>query len=247
MPELKLNTSKVTKVSLIDGGTPITGIAHRTDYKYEEEVGAGKLTGALRKCAHPDTWMSKECILDGELKRADNQANIVAMSTDEWAIFAPLGADRVSESHLNRAIENAKHNKEWHNGLLERRRDYKFKKVADLRAVAKERGIKPLPTRKADLVEALTATDPAPKAGDLKGSRMYYDMMLLLPRNTGDEYGEVVEKLLDAAEHGTLFAANPAGNPFATSIALFDSRDLSDSDAEAIHKIHADIREDTDN
>lgn len=226
--DLHINTSAVVYADLGNGRT-IRGISHRTDYKYEEEMGVGSLASMLRQFAHPDTWIAKESALDGEVSLADTQEPLIAHSTDEWAIF--LASNAVYA--LDRAISDAENNKEIVSGTRYTRWEYECEKVPALRAKAKERGIKPLPTRKAELIDALMDTEVAENT-PLKASRMYYDKFLLLPRNTGDEYGEMVEKLLDAARHGTLHAGSIGNNPFMSSITLYDARDLTEEEVNAI-------------
>lgn len=226
--DLDINTSAVVHTELGNGHT-IRGIAHRTNYKFEEEMGVEKLAAMLRQCAHPDTWIAKESALDGEESLADTQEPLIAHSTDEWAIFLASNTAYA----LDRAIIDAESNKEVVSGTRSKRWGYERENVPSLRAKAKERGIKPLPSRKAELVDALMDTEVAENT-PLKASRMYYDKFLLLPRNTGDEYGEMVEKLLDSARHGTLHAGSIGNTPFMSSITLYDARDLTEEEVDAI-------------
>lgn len=100
--------------------------------------------------------------------------------------------------------------------------------VTELRALAKERGIRPLPRKRADLIEALAAS-MALEDGDLPWPGWFrYGDLLVLRADSGPTQ-RLLLRLMDAVTSGTLGVCSSVANPYSRGIIFYDTRDEPES------------------
>lgn len=228
-------------------GVPLVGISYRCDYRFEEEDGVNKLHEAIRG-EDVNTWrMVPSAQMKVATFRAMNDGGSLIISTDVILNDPPVwGEDIVhsttgwSNTHGSRAaadfpdregvIRNATNPDtydSWWSSQLPYTQgmntELRWKKVPELKELAKAAGISPLPKVKDELIAALQAVD-TPEHPNVWPGWFHYGKTLVLRADRGIAW-HVLGMLADAAEAGEL-AIGGGSQAFSTGIGLYDARDV---------------------
>lgn len=214
----------------------ILGIKYACDARYEEEAGVGKMAATFARTAHPENFMAQEYLKDNPDKSllTTNQSDLLFL--DEFTVG--FGAEVPSRDYSNRLQAELK----WCRSTsaaaelpwrIERR--YAWTSVADLKAAAKARGLKGYSRLKSkELVQLLSRDDLAQENAGKEVTEVtsqpgsfHYGDLLVFERKAG-LFGEVLERLIEAAKEGFL-AVGGGGGPFGGGFTLFDARDLTEA------------------
>jgi hypothetical protein len=195
--------------------TVATGVVYRCDYAGQQEYGIGEVREAL-------------CGTD------PRQVEMLASKSDHVAVFADVNAIAISSRPLSDSTPN------WGDPINGAPDDYAdeytrrlswaqgvtlpwFATVATLRELAKERGVSPIPRKKADLEAAIIAAS-TPSHPDRWPGNFSYGKTLILRADTG-QTADTIAKLADAIETGHLTFGTTSG-PFHRGLFIGDGRDL---------------------
>jgi hypothetical protein len=218
---------------------PIVGIAYGCDYRSEEEAGS---TDLYRKIRGDDPNLWKMRFGSGVHIRKFAGLHALALSVHElaadpvwgqdiriltgtgpWNIAAQAGGrwyDDCYDSHFAYGLH-------YVHGLPGQRLQYRS--VTELRHLAKTFGIRPLPTKKDLLVDAIQSSPAyaASAASPNKWPGWFHNGTTLVLRADRGIVADVLDLLFEASERGT-FAVGGAGgsNPFGSGMAFYDALDV---------------------
>lgn len=220
-------------------GDPIVGLQYSCDYRAEEESGMGKLRKKITGEDERNFGMTEEA------------APYVAWFSDGNGLI--LSTERLDGNEFvwGEEIEsrgwgssNADYANFWKGQmtwrvLQEAGVDY-HATIPQLRAKAKELGIKPLPAKRDELFDALieTLATAAPREENDPGQWpgwFHYGNLLVLRATDDSPTARVLRRLVRAAKDGTLgIGGSGSGNPFARGFFLYETRDETEGMNEQI-------------
>jgi hypothetical protein len=206
-------------------GTFIPGIEYRTDYKYEEEAGIGDLRKAITSENPRRFQMTDDARQNIAIFR---DKNAIAISIRPLADQNPAWGDELFGASDNYANSISKR-LNWTQGL--QFDEWKFS-VAELREKAKSLGVKPLPSKKADLIaaisEALVRSDENRDRPEAFPGEFNYGTTMILSAEGNGATAEMVSRVRQAAEEGYLGIGNASG-PFSSGVLFYDTRDETEA------------------
>lgn len=196
-----------------DGSDKVIGISYGGDFRSEEERGLFTIGEKLKS---------------GEIGKNE----VVVSEENGITTFSIIGLGRSSDFEPRRQ-ENLKIAKDRLNNYTSSDEyDLKWKlrnkSVQALRSEAKNRGIKPIPTAKEDVISAIIADqrDPkklTPSIGEFNNGQV----LVIATKNP--IIAESMKRLKEAHESGTLRMGS-SDNPFSRGIMFYDDRDVSVAD-----------------
>lgn len=215
-------------------GDPIIGLSYQTDYKAEEEWGVADLRKAI---TGPDPIRFAQTPEGAECIRFFSDCNGMVLSTGPRTDAELAWGDPVGE------FGDTRYRGDYEFALFRIAGIDRWTTVPELRAKAKELGVKPLPSRKEDLIAAITGRLSA--TGDSAGlvaPAWFQSGNDLVIRADGDgPAARVVAKLVAAARAGRLGIGDGSG-PFHSGLVLFDAADMTPGQITEIteqHRWHA--------
>lgn len=216
----------VVTIATEDG--PVTALSYRCDFRAEEEWGVAELRKALLASSARRSFQRREAAKNPDYpnpRKRHSQVDHLRVTDDYVAIFVNAEPYR-PEDQIDRALTYIREQTPY---TQTRTSVWEFRRltVAELRAEITRRGLSaPSKARKDDLVTLLVSQAENIRP-NIYPAWFHHGDVLVLPRGAGDAFGEVVDKLIDAAEHGTL-AIGGLGtvNPFGSGLTLYDERDL---------------------
>lgn len=217
---------------------PVRGLTYIADFRAEEEYGSGELRRAFTAASDPASFSHRIAALDPGFRPSGNrrQADFVEVGQDYVALNILPGA-RGQDRQIDQARTHIRTQAPWVREDAQRWR-YERMTVAKLHQVAAEREISiPPRTRKAELVDLISAAT-AVQRPNIHPAWFHYGDVLVLPRGTDDEFGEMVEKMIDAASTGNLIVGGVGRSTFGRGLSLLDGRDLGDTTREQIIDDH---------
>ena len=240
-------SSRTAELALAEnlGGDPILGVQYSCDYRYEEEAGAGTMAELFTRTADTDSFFAQEYLLqDGSkgLIEQTTQAELVLETEELIAFQASHYAHRIPEE-LEAALSYLEKAQRRADGRASFTDSYWHTTAADLKALAKSRGLKGYSKLKRDELVKLNADfdfaekhkDDGPSAVEIISQPGYFhngDILVFQKRDT--LFSEVLSKLVEAARAGYLVVGSGGIDAFGSGFSLFDSRDLTDESMERI-------------
>lgn len=216
-------------------GDPIVGLEYRCDYRAEEEWGMGRLAKTVTGDENRNFGMTEK----GRAHVAwfsDGSGIILSdeplpKQVYEWG--EPISTSRWDEPRPN-SIEDD-YARFWQDDIWagvrrELNLDY-WAKVPELREAAKKLGIKPLPSKRDDLINAIAAAgaESLPREENDPGTfpGWFHDGHRFILRATDDSpTSRALKRLVRAAQDGTLgIGGSTAGNPFGRGFFIYETRD----------------------
>lgn len=223
-------TSMTAEVVAVDGmdGEPLVGIAYACDHATEEETGQGDLRRTLDRAVDPDSFPS---LFVHDAFASIRQVDLVG-EVDGLVYFStrPVPPSTGTLATARRYIEL---NEAYAQGRGKALSRYRAARMVDLKALAKNRGVKGPFRTKAVLMEALAAADQ-PDGFPFHSGWFASGEVLILRREKG-AYGLVLDALVQAAREGCLMTGGSCGvSVFGAGLSFFDSRDLGPQARETI-------------
>jgi len=231
--------SRTAELALAEnpGGDPILGVQYSCDFRYEEEAGAGQMATLFSQTAQADSFLAQEYILnEGRLIEGLPQAHLV-LETDELIAFQAQQFVYDAERELEAARKYIDGAERYEDGSFALERKYWNSTVAELKELAKSRGIKGYSKLKRDgLVKLHTDFDLAELQGDSIPSEpevssqpgYFHNGSVLVFRKHDNLFSAVLSKLVEAAKAGYLVVGGGGIGAFGSGFSLFDGRDLTE-------------------
>lgn len=251
--EARLDAEKISKkrpssrrasIVLADNphGDPLLGIQYTCDFRSEEETGTSKMAETFTRTADHDSFFAQEYLLKENnlgLLSAIRQADLV-LETEEAIVFsAEINSYNVPQEIAD-GLRYVRDADRWSDGRFDLERKHRNKSVPELKAELKNRGIKGYSKLNRDaLLKALTDDDYTKLHGDTveevfsQPGWFHYGSLLIFEKKDG-LFGEVLRKLVEAAQAGYLVVGGGGIGAFGSAFTLFDSRDLTEESKERI-------------
>lgn len=233
-----------------EGGESLLGIQYACDFRYEEEAGSGNMAEIFTRTGAADNFFSQEYLLKEDNKgllEGTQQIDLV-IETDQLVGFVASPHTYDLRRELASGLSQARKGEEWASGKT--RLGWKFDRntVPELKALAKERGLKGYSKLKRDeLVRAIVNFDTADAQGEAAErytqSGGFHNGEVLVFEKLPGLFTEVLEKLIEAAKVGQLVVGSGGGSPFGSGFSFFDARDLTDEAKKKITAYNAWYRE----
>ena len=207
-------------------GKPIVTLSYACDFKAEEEWGASALVRSFTDAAHEQNFFRRERVLDGEGSAPGFSQSQLLVRTREAIGFSVSPHYVDDEKAHARRLSSLAMLEHARSDLWKYERSYLWKSVKELRALAKERGVKAQSKlKKQELIEALARLDaPVVEGERASAAGEFNDGRVLLFERSDSLLGEVLEALAEAAEAGELGVT--AGGVFGQGLTFFDCRDM---------------------
>ena len=234
-------SSRTAELALAEnlGGDPILGIQYSCDFRYEEEAGAGEMARLFTQTANPDTFFAREYLLqEGNqgLISHTSQADLVTETDELVALQASHYVHRIPQE-LEEAATYLDQKQRYLDGRADLTDRYWNSTVAELTALAKDRGLKGYSKLKRDGLVKLNADfdyaekhrDDAPSAAEVTLQPGYFhngDILVFQKKDT--LFSEVLARLVEAARAGHLVVGGGGIGAFGSGFSLFDGRDLTE-------------------
>lgn len=229
------------EAGLITVDTPdgdIIGISYLCDFRAEEEYGSAHLTAAWTGAADDDSFFLAQARKSDDFKGTVplSQEDLMVLDENFVAFKAPgRFASELSQRELDEAlsyIEDQTYYTQTRVGLW----SIEYKRIDELRAILAERGVKvSSKARKADLVKAVLDTTEVTRP-DIYPAWFHSGNALILPRGTGGQFGDTVERLINAAKDGFLAVGSAGVASFGSGLTFFDERDLGPKTRDQVSK-----------
>lgn len=235
-----LNNIRTREAGIITVDTPdgeVTGISYQCDFRAEEEYGSSALTDAWTASANEDSFFLAQARKTPDFTESRyTQADLLVLGEDFVAFQAPgRFSSPLDQGEITRALAYIKEQTPYtrfETSLFSIERQT----VSELRATLAKRGVKaPSKARKADLVNAVMRSMVVGRE-NIHPAWFHMGSALILPRGTGDEFGDMVERLIDAAEAGFLAVGSAGVRAFGSGLTLFDERDLGPKTRDQVSK-----------
>lgn len=234
-----------------EGGDPLLGIKYHCDARSEEETGSGQMSTSFTQTADKDSFVAKEYLLQDNNSglSAYKQAELVFAGENYVAFSSDIYAskDRL-KAELPHAIAFIRNAERYSTGIADIERKLWRKTVAELKAQAKELGLKGYSKlKRAELENALAkkiqeASGVVIPESYTQPAWFHYGSFLIFERKAGTVFAEVLDKLVEAAQAGALIVGGGSIG-FGSGFSFFDSRDLSQESVERIHNQNVWYRE----
>lgn len=235
----KRPSSQQAAVVLADnpGGDPLVGIQYMCDFRYEEEHGAGEMAEVFTRAADPESFFAQEYLLQEKnrgLFDGITQADLV-LDTGDHIVFAAKTHIYDAQREIDQAAKFLTEAAEWADGRSKLRRKYWHSTATEMRADAKTRGLKGYSKLKVKELETLLVEDDfaklnaggTPEELTLQPGWFHFGNLLVFEKKDG-LFGDVLQKLLEAAKTGNLVVGGGGIGAFGSGFSFFDGRDLTD-------------------
>ena len=209
-------------------GEPIVGLVYQTDYRAEEEYGVRDLRKAItgddpRNFQMTDEAKEHVAFFDG-VRGMVLSTRRLPESHVKWGYEVGDPEKKIGRSFADNYESFYDSSLPYSQGV-EAGRNLSWKQVTELRQIAKDLGIKPLPSRKRDLVNAISTAPNLKRENPERWPGYFHYGNEMVFRAEGDgATAKVLEKLMDAAKHGTLGIGDASG-PFSSGMFFYDTRD----------------------
>lgn len=258
LEDAKRPSSQQAAVILADnaGGDPLVGIQYSCDFRSEEETGAGDMASTFTRTSDPEGFFAKEYLLQEKnlgLFEVVTQSDLV-IETDTHIAFAAKLRIYNAEDELDRAAKFLVEANDWFDGRSKLRRNYWHSTAAEMRDEAKARGLKGYSKLKVKELENLLVDDDFAKlnAGQpaeeitTQPGWFHFGSLLVFEKKEG-LFGEVLQRLVDAAKAGHLAVGGGGIGAFGSGFSFFDARELTEQAKEEISSNNRWYREQMDN
>lgn len=225
LPSSDIGTGATRTVSIAvldtpDGEDPLVGLSYTCDFRSEEETGAGQFRNTFTATAAADSFIAQmrdtaHASATTQTDLVSDHGNVVVLST---STYGP------TDHQLDQARAHLTEAEAWAQGV-KAAWTFERERADTLRQMVKHLGLTvPARATKKTMAQALAAAQ-TPTTPHQHAAWFHYGDALILPRHDG-AYGLVVDRLIDAAHHGTLIVGGIGRAAFGTGLTLFDSRDL---------------------
>jgi hypothetical protein len=205
-------------------GTPIVGISYQCDYRAEEEWGikdlATAINGNKKQANHVGTFTGLHAL-------AIATQPIEDLTTWSADIF-PLG-DLTTRWPVQRGEAYSSYfrdNYAYAQGLPSSS-NLRWKKMPELRELAKTHGVTPIPRKKDDLIEKLVTSDEYSRSAEYpdRWPGWFHNGDVLILRAESGVVADVLDLLYEAGKKNAL-AIGGGHAAFSSGIGVYDSRDV---------------------
>lgn len=220
-----------------EGGEPLLGIQYSSDFRSEEETGAGEMTEAFTRAGSADNFFSQEYLLTEDnkgLSEGVQQADLV-IDTDQLVGFATSNRIYDIRRELASGLGQAQKGEATISGKSELRYQFWNFTVAELKQKAKDRGIKGYSKLNRDgLIQILVDFEHAASQEGTPQERYtqaggFHNGEVLVFEKLPGLFTEILEKLVEAAKAGQLVVGSGGIGAFGTGFSFFDARDLTEA------------------
>ena len=226
-----------TGIIVADGANPLVGIGYQCDFKAEEEWGTSDLRQKFLKGAAGDNFFLTQSLKYGGEQSKVKQVDLVA-ETDEYVLFS---TEYRSGSDVPQAAKDSIARRQRRRGIdfAEDELPLVGSSVTDLKNTARDLKIRGFSKMNHEqLVDAVLDVRRNVADGEPHNGWFQSGSVLVLPK-TNDVYGEVLADIVEAAREGYVVVSPSALSPFGSSLAFFDSRDLTSEQRDDIAKDQA--------
>lgn len=218
MEELETSTrqASIGYLKTEDGEDRVVGVSYGGDYKAEEEWGLSHIRKAL---ANGDFEKDDVAYLE------KNGKGVLVIRGEDFG-FSPESeyAQRSVATAMKRFDDYVPYDEQ--KVLWQTERKYGDKKVAELRSMFKGK-INPLPTKRDDLMKAITVYETNPPTDTVKVPQgEFQNGKVLSIVSDNKAMMATMRKAKEAHDAGTLRMGN-SRNPFARGVVFYDDRDVS--------------------
>ena len=231
------------------GSDPIVGLSYLCDFKAEEEWGVGDLSAAFAMSANPNSvtallWESSRArsAARGESSRrtrfshpaGTTQSDLVEV-LDDMVIFhtRPVTYAPSRESSIERARTHFASSGSYVRGELHNTWAVREGRKSEIIEILAERGVEAnmrmtLPVLRSMVADLDEVENPDSQPGWFQTGEA------LILRRSFDLHGDVLDHLVQAARDGFLQVGSAGQSAFGSGLVMLDSRDLDESDVDAI-------------
>lgn len=225
------------------GGDPALGLKYQCDFRSEEETGTGQMTESFTRTAAKESFIASEYLLSENNKGlSEYRQSDLVFSNEAVVVFASRIYSQAVDStnQLESALEFIRNQERYSSGLATIQRNFWRMTVSELKAKAKEAGLKGYSKMKrSELEDALAKKIQendgiVPEESYSQPAWFHYGDFLIIERKAGTVFAEVLDHLVAAAKEGYLVVGG-GGFGFGSGFSFFDSRDFSKAFTDEVH------------
>lgn len=226
------HTREIGITTIITDEVDVMGLTYTADFRAEEERGSVLLRAAFAAASAPGTLQHDLAQLEGTAHGKYTQDQLIEVGTDHLALiiepkyhYHDQQIARARRYLLEETPRVRTNTSRW---------EYERKTVPELREMARRQQVAiPSRAKKAEIITTLAAAAPVDRP-TIYPAWLHHGDMLVLPRGTDDEFGQIVDKLIDAAHAGTLVVGGMGPAVFTSGLTLLDERDLDQASKQRV-------------